>query len=246
LNQENTDRVKRILRKSAVTVLICLLTSGLYAQRNYLGLSFGAALPGEEYAKKSLEEDGGYALPGFVIEFAGAYIFDYYFGIAATATFGNNSIDRDAFGQDVLDALPPAQLPGESVVDFRVGRWTFANIMAGPTFTIPAWKLNFDLRAVAGLSFLLSPPQEIYINIDNDEYFERRSNNTVNFAYMLGGGIRFNVNEYYAIRLSADYFRSKPTLTVDESSVIGTITGKKSYEMNVGTINLNIGIAYRF
>ena len=227
-------------------LLNCLILTAGYGQRNYLGLSFGGSLPSEEYAKTSLEEDGGYALPGFVIEFTGAYIFDYYVGIAGTATFSSNSIDRDKYGDDLAGALPPAQLPSDPVIDMKVGNWMYANIMAGPIVTIPVWKLNFDFRGVAGLSFMLSPPQEIYINVDNEEYFERRSSQTLNFAYMLGTGIRFNVNEAYAIRLSADYFRSNPSFTIDENGLVGTITGKTSYDMNIGTVNINIGIAYRF
>jgi opacity protein-like surface antigen len=223
-----------------------MLTSIVYGQRNFVGLSFGGSMPSEEFARKSLEDDGGYALPGFVLEFSGAYIFDYFIGLAGTATFSSNSIDRDEFGEDIAEAILPGQSPAETTVNFKVGNWMYANVMAGPMFTIPAWKLNFDIRGVAGLSFMVSPPQEIYVKSGDEEYFERRSRQTVNFAYMLGTGIRFNVNSAYSIRLSADYFRSKPSFTVDENGLLGTITGKKSYDMTVGTTNINIGIAYRF
>jgi hypothetical protein len=82
-----------------------LLASSLDGQRSYLGLSFGASLPSEEFAKKSLAEDGGYALPGFVIEFSGAYVFDYYFGLAGTFTFSSNTPDRDQLQKDLTDAI---------------------------------------------------------------------------------------------------------------------------------------------
>ena len=237
--------MRRILATLFLTSI--LVTTG-YSQRNYLGLSFGGSFPSEEFAKTSLQEDGGYALPGFVIEFAGAYIFDYYFGITGTATFSSNPIDAEEFGNDLADAIPPIDPPPatDPVIDIKVANWTISNIMAGPIITLPVWKFNIDLRAVAGLSFLLSPPQEVYIQVDDEEFFQARSNQAVNFAYMLGTGLRFNVNESYAIRLSADYFRNKPSFTVAENSLIGTAIGKTTYDMNIGTINVNIGIAYRF
>jgi hypothetical protein len=92
----------------------------------------------------------------------------------------------------------------------------------------------------------MSPPLEIILISGQDEYFEKRSGQTINFAYMLGTGIRINVKTSYAIRLSADYFRSKPSLTIDSNSPGGSISGISDYEMNVGMINLNIGLAYRF
>jgi len=225
--------------------LLCLIIFQGYSQRNYLGLSFGSSLPNAEFAKKSLEEDGGYALNGFVLEFSGAYVLDYYVGVAGSFTFSSNPPDRQAYGEDLKNALP-GPLPPDVTLDLKVGNWLYSNLMAGPLITIPVWKLNFDFRGIAGICFMMSAPQELYIRAGSEEYFESRSGQTVNFAYMLGTGVRFNVNSSYAIRLSADYFHCRPTVTVDENGIVGSITGKTSYDMDVGTVNLNIGIAYRF
>jgi opacity protein-like surface antigen len=229
---------------SIIGLLLIVASSG-FSQRNYVGLSFGSSLPNEEFAAKSILEDGGYALPGFVVEFSGAYIFDYYIGIAGTFTFSSNSPDRSQLGED-LKAAVPGPIPPDTKVQLKMGNWLYSNLMAGPVITIPVWILNFDLRGVAGLSFLMSPPWELTVIAGQDEYFESRSGQNLNFAYMLGAGIRFNVRESYAIRLSADYFRSKPSFSVDENGLVGSITGKSNYEMSVGTVNLNLGIAYRF
>ncbi len=223
-----------------------LMASGLYGQRSFLGLSFGASLPSEEFAKKSLAEDGGYALTGFVIEFSGAYVFDYYIGIAGTFTFSSNSPDRDALKQDLIDAITGPVPPEIEEVIFNHGTWMYSNLMAGPFFTIPIAFMNLDFRAVAGLSILLSPPWELTVHTTEGTYFTTRSGSTASFAYMLGTGIRFHINSNYAIRVSGDYFHSKPTFSVDEKSAVGAATGKSTYDMSVGTINLNIGIAYRF
>lgn len=214
-----------------------------YSQRHYVGLSFGGSLPREEFASKSLAGDGGYALPGFVVDFSAAYIFDYHLGIAGTFTFSSNPPDRNRMWEDIHAANPGPPTPE---VNIETGNWLYSNLMAGPILTIPVWKLYFDLRGVTGISFLMSPPLEIKLISGDVEYFEKRSGQTVNFAYMLGTGIRINVKPSYAIRLSADYFRSKASLTVDANGPTGSITGTSDYEMNVGTINLEIGIAYRF
>jgi opacity protein-like surface antigen len=223
-----------------------ILTLCLNGQRSYLGLSFGASMPNEEFARKSLEEDGGYALPGFVVEFSGAYIFDYYFGIAGTFTFSSNPPDRDRLEQDLIDAITGPVPPEIEEVIFNQGSWMYSNLMGGPFLTFPVAFMNLDFRAVAGLSILLSPPWELTVRTHEETYFTKRSGNTASFAYMLGTGIRFNINPNYAIRLSGDYFHSKPTFSIDENSMVGSATGKSTYDMSVGTINLNIGIAYKF
>jgi opacity protein-like surface antigen len=236
-----------IMRKIAIIIFLGgILTAGLYGQRSYLGLSFGASLPSEEFAKKSLAEDGGYALPGFVIEFSGAYVFDYYFGITGTFTFSSNTIDRDQLQQDLIDAITPPDQPEIEEVTFNHGTWMYSNLMAGPFFTIPIAFMNLDFRAVAGLSILLSPPWDLTVTTPEGTYWTSRSGSTASFAYMLGTGIRFHINPNYAIRVSGDYFHSKPTFSVNENSAVGATTGKSTYDMSVGTINLTIGIAYRF
>ncbi len=235
------------MRKIVFIISLCgLLTSSLFSQRSFLGLSFGASLPSEEFAKKSLQEDGGYALPGFVIEFSGAYIFDYYFGIAGTFTFSANSPDSEQLKQDLIDNITGPIPPEIDDVIFNHGTWMYSNLMAGPFLTIPVAFMNLDFRAVAGMSFLLSPPWELTVTSGDETYFQTRHGKTVSFAYMLGTGIRFNMNNNYAIRVSADYFHSKPTLTVDQDSAVGGATGKSTYDMSVGTVNINLGIAYRF
>ena len=223
-----------------------LLASGLYGQRSFLGLSFGASLPSEEFAKTSLAEDGGYALPGFVIEFSGAYVFDYYFGIAGTFTFSSNPPDRDQLQQDLIDAITPPDLPEIEEVTFNHGTWMYSNLMAGPFLTIPVAFMNIDFRAVAGLSFLLSPPWDLTVTTAEETYWHERHGSTVSFAFMLGTGIRFHINSNYAIRVSGDYFHSKPTFSVNENSAVGAATGKSTYDMSVGTFNVTLGIAYRF
>jgi opacity protein-like surface antigen len=122
----------------------------------------------------------------------------------------------------------------------------YSNLMAGPFATIPIAFMNLDFRAVAGLSLLLSPPWELTVNTSEETYFTRRSGKTASFAYMLGTGIRFNINSHYAIRVSGDYFHSKPSFSVSEESEAGGATGSSTYDMKVGTINLNLGIAYKF
>lgn len=244
-----SSTLRSTLKPILTLALILTLTAAINtasAQRSFAALSFGASLPGEQFAKKSLVENGGYAEKGFVIEFSGNYIFDYYFGISGTATFSNNGMDRTAFGEDILEGLPPTILPEDAVVDIKVGNWMYTNIMAGPLLTIPVWKLNFDLRAIAGLSIMLSPPQEVYISADGEEFFDKRHNQNVSFAYMMGPAIRFNFNDATALRLSADYFHSKATFTSDESGLIYAATGETSYDMTIGAVHINIGLAWNF
>jgi hypothetical protein len=164
---------------SAVAGFLLIFSAVSYSQKNYVGLSFGSSKPGREYALKSLDRDGGYALTGFVVDFPGAYLFNHTLGIA-------------------------------------------------------------------GLSILLSPPWELTVIAGQDEYFESLSGQRLNFACMLGTGVRFSVNSSYAIRLSADCFLRKASFKVDNSGAAGGITGKPDFDMSVGMVNLSTGLAYRF
>jgi opacity protein-like surface antigen len=118
--------------------------------------------------------------------------------------------------------------------------------MAGPFATIPIAFMNLDFRVVAGLSLLLSPPWELTVQTTEETYFSKHSGKTASFSYMLGTGIRFHLNSNYAIRVCGDYFHCKPSFSVSEESTEESISENSTYDMKVGTINLNIGLAYKF
>lgn len=237
--------MQNIKRKILIPLILGLVATGVSGQRNYMGLSFGVSLPGEEFAIKSMPGSGGYALPGFVLEFSGGYIFDYYLGIAGTCTFNLSSPDRDWLANDLRNAFPGI-LPEDVEVNLRVENWLYSNVMAGPMLTLPVRDLNFDLRGLVGLGFLMSAPWELHVIKPDEELFEKHNGQTVSFAYMLGAGIRYNFNSRNAIRLSADYFRSRSSFRIEENEVTGGISGKASYDMQVSTVNLNLGLAWRF
>ena len=231
-------------------LIIFLLLSGFvtetYSQRSHVGLSFGLTLPRDEFALDNLQESGGYALQGLMLDFSGAFIPDRYFGLAGSMTFGSNVMDADTLRQDILDLLP-GPFPADADINFDHGSWIYSNILLGPFLTLPLERINFDLRGMAGPSFLMSPPMEITVTTNNDRYFQSRNARTVNLAYSLGGGIRFGNPGGVNIRLYADYFMSNTSIeTKNDHTVSGQPQGVEtsSYNMKITTLNLGIGLVY--
>ena len=229
--------------------IIILILAGCFSatfSQSYLGLSVGLTLPREEYAAKSLQGNGGYALQGLMLDFSGAYVPDRFFGLAGTMTFGSNVPDADTLRQDIL-ALLPGPFPADAEITFDYGSWIYSNLLVGPFLTLPLERIRFDLRAMTGLSFLMSPPMEMTVITTDATYSHSRDPRAVNFAYSIGGGIRYGMSGGVNIRLYAGFFRSNTSIeTKDDHIVSGQSLGTEvsSYRMKISTLNIGIGLAY--
>ena len=236
------------MKKVFVAILLLWFSLPGFSQKSYLGLSFGASLPKQDFALNSLDENGGYALPGLLLDFSAAYIPDYYFGLAGTMTFGSNVPKVDQLKSDILDNIPEDIPEGVEAI-FNYGSWIYTNVMTGPIVTLPIRKISIEARFLAGVSFLMSPPTELTVQTADSSYFQSRNARNVNFGYMAGGGIRYHVKEEYSFRLYADYFSSNASINLtDENSPLGEIATEKvsNYTLKVRTLNIGVGLAYRF
>ncbi len=216
----------------------------------------GAALPQGTYAlKDSTNEQSGYANTGFLFSFDAAWFPEDYLGIGATVTYGSNNPDKIKYREDLLNTFknkyPNFVLPDDTAITFNMDVWKYLNLFVGPVVTIPAGRFNFDLRALAGISFVWPPDQTIEIRSPNNQNFSRNIQNkaTPTLGFSAGGGIRYELKKGVALRVIAEYTNMKPELEFKElfldSNGQGDIVTKK-VDVPIKNIHLGIGLAYNF
>ena len=232
------------------TVLSCYGFSQHY--ENFMSISMGGAVPFGDFASTDIENtSAGYAETSLFLSFDGAHLFLPYIGIGGTMTYANNSVDQVSLRTDIIakikEQYPDFVIPEDTYISFDAGVWNHVNVMVGPQFTLPLDRLNFDLRALGGLSFIFPPEMQIYLANEDEEFRKYFTYQTkVSFGYLFGAAIRYNTSDNMMIRLMADYTYAKTTYTVtDEYEGPGTPdTGE--YEQPIGTWNIGIGIGYYF
>jgi len=246
-------KLKNILISFAAFILT---TSAIAQNESFMGLCLGTALPQGIYADKEFNTEGaGYANTGFLFTFDGAIFPDDYLGIGATVTYGSNNPDKEKYKEDLINDVIgryPELEEYENQIYFDYGVWRYLNIHAGPAFTVPAGRLNFDFRALAGLTLAWAPNQLLQIDWDNEDAFSRKIEDKAvpTLGFTIGTGIRYAFKSGYVVRFIAEYSNSRPTIEITEDVVSGIIEGTgpttREVEMPIKNFQLGIGIAYNF
>ncbi len=230
----------------------CLATAE--AQQSYASISFGASLPLGDYGSTGDLSSSGYARTGGAIKFDGAYFPISYFGIGGTFSFGSNYAVRDSLLQDVITYIEETassiiEIPEDAEILYGSGFWNYINLFIGPDLSLRAsQRLYFDIRALAGFTFLRAPDQELRINFDNTEIYSRTSRNTLAFGYTAGAAVRFKLNSELALRVGVDYFqsRSKYEYTFDLFQGVAEDVPPLHTDFPVRTLEVTAGLAYSF
>jgi opacity protein-like surface antigen len=250
------------MMKSVVSVFILVLAlvidEAKSQQENFLGLSFGGAIPQGSFSEDNFSDStNGYANTGFMFAFDAAWFPDEYLGVGATVTFASNNPDKSKymndFEQSILAQYPFLGGPLKDSIVLDYGVWKYLNFFVGPNVTIPSGNFNFDLRLMGGVSFAWKPFQTIDINYPEEGSFSRKIEGKAVpcLGFSIGGGVRYAFNSGYVIRLTAEYSNCKPTfefidkVTYDQDLENFDITTEK-VAIPIKNIQLGIGIAYNF
>jgi opacity protein-like surface antigen len=236
---------------SLLVILACPPTRG---QQNFASISFGASLPQGDYAATGNLATSGYARAGGAIKFDAAYFPVSYFGIGGSFSFGSNYASRDSLLKDMTahveeNASSIIDIPNDAEILYGTGFWNNINLFLGPHFSVRATqKLYFDFRALAGLSFLRPPDQELSILFDDTEIYSRISNTKLALGINAGAGLRYRLNSNIALKLGADYNQARSKFNYAFNLFQGVATNIPQVESNffVRTIELSAGLAYSF
>lgn len=244
------------MRKTTIifSILLALASLSTKAQQNFASISFGASLPQGEYAATGDLASNGYAKYGGAIKFDAGYFPTSYFGIGASFSFGSNYAIRDSLVNDLVSYIEEnasniIHIPDNAEILYGSGFWNYVNLFIGPHFSIRAsQRLYFDLRGLAGLSFVRPPDQELRINFDNTSIYTQTSHNSASFGFLAGAGIRYNLNTNLALKFGADYYQSKSknTYTFELFTGVAEDVPPLDVEFYIRTVELTIGMAYSF
>lgn len=244
------------MKKTAYIFAIVLVLASLEAkaQQNFASISFGATLPQGDYAAVGDLSSNGYAKNGGAVKFDAGYFPTSYFGIGASFSFGSNFAYRDSLINDMVtyieeNASSIIHIPENAEILYGSGFWNYINVFIGPHFSIRATqRLYFDLRALAGVSFVRPPDQELRINFDNTSIYTRTSHNSASFGFLGGAGLRIVLNDNLALKFAADYYQSKSknTYAFDLFQGVAEDVPPLDAEFLIRTIELTIGLAYSF
>ena len=240
------------------TLVFIIQASNLMAQdENYLGLSFGAAIPQGIYASDDYDTEGaGYALTGFLFGFDVAWFPDDYLGIGATFTYGSNNPDKMKYKEDLwndIKSRDSINLPDIENIVYEMGVWKYLNLHVGPTVTIPAGRFNFDVRVLGGITFAWQPNvlfQFDYENNGSKNFSHTRQNKAVTaFGYTAGVGVRYAFRSGLVLRLTGEFTNCKPSFEVTEEIELVEDDIKidtRKVQVPIKNVQIGIGIAYNF
>ena len=233
--------------KKFVIVLFLLATVVSYSQDSHLGLNMGPSFPLGNFAQSDDYKTDGYALPGFNLSFAGNYIPTWYFGIGGALVFGTNFPSQDSMLSGLIDELEEFEdipaIPDEVDASFTIGNWSYVNILVGPTFAYPAGKLQFNLKALIGMSIVMPPTQTLNLMYDNNVISGYSETQNISFCYNFGTDIVLKLSGSYSLIFGLEYFHTVTEYDVEigyNDSQLPVI----SREIDINTVHATIGFAY--
>lgn len=241
------------MKKITSLFTLFFIVSISFAQDHYVSLSMGSSIPLGTYSGETSSTTTGYALPSFTLSFDGNYFFAPYLGISATANYGMNGVSEEELKTAVIlhlqDLYPDFTLPPDAEVNFITTQWTYVNLFVGPVVSVPLASFNFQLRAMAGMSFTMPPKRDLSIKFENTNLNHHAEGQSLKFGYLLGAGIMYQPNRNYGLRLGADYFSTNSVIDIEHRYDDGSggeeiITEK--VEMPVTAMHITLGIVSFF
>jgi opacity protein-like surface antigen len=233
---------------------LILLAANAFSQQNFASISFGTSIPLAQYSDVGDLSTNGYASPGGTIKFDAGYFPVSYFGIGGSFSFGSNYAMRDSMLSDMIrymekNASAPLDIPGNADIRYGSGFWNYISLFLGPHFSVrPSQRIYLYVRALAGLSVIRPPDQELNISFDQTEITSRMSDNRLALGLTAGTGMRFRLNPAIALKLGVDYFRGRSRfdydfdLSMDPEEEIPSLES----EFLIRTLELTAGLAYSF
>ncbi|MFO7932779.1 MAG: outer membrane beta-barrel protein [Bacteroidales bacterium] len=233
---------------------LLFLAADVSSQQNFASISFGTSIPLAEYSELGDLSANGYASPGGTIKFDAGYFPVSYFGIGGAFSFGSNYAVRDSMLNDMIrymeeNATSSLDIPGNADIRYGSGFWNYISLFLGPHFSVrPTQRIYLYVRALAGVTVIRPPDQELNISFDQTEITSRMSDNRLALGLTAGTGIRFRLNPAIALKLGVDYFQGRSRfdydfdLSTDPEEKIPSLES----DFQIRTLELTAGLAYSF
>lgn len=250
------------MQRNIVLLSIFLLTffsakTGRTQENFRAGISMGTLFPIQEF--KSTNQDNlnaGFSENGFSLKFDGDYYLHNRLAVTARFNFGMSSMNKSAVGNwldsEMFDYLNDQQEDNKYSIDY----WQWSAPMLGLKYNYPIVinKVYIETGAFSGISIIRTPDQNLKIVDETNEqviYSENIQSTSINVPLMLDAGIRIILNDRIELELKSSYFQSKADyehvdyIVKDNSREVSEEISRKTIEVPVKSINLNIGLTYR-
>jgi hypothetical protein len=246
--------------KYKLVVLIAALCSCVtsYAQKgmSFIGVDGGVSVPLGVWGKTStaselMSIDGtvgdknGYAKPGGFFSVDGAWFFSKHFGIGGLFKYGTYDLKGvDSLSQGYEESFD-VDTTRTTVTNYK--QWS---ILPGIYYNQSILKkLAFTARVLVGVAHSSTP--EINVGIEDggipDPAVVQSSASKTSFAADAGVGLVYNLTRCIGIRLRADYFYTKPDLSIANSGRNNNAGREVSdYDQALSSVNFSLGVAYTF
>ncbi len=224
------------------TISILTITNSFAQNKGYLALSAGPSIPIGEFASKDPNNTkAGCATTGVSLNLSFAYKLGKKLGLAALLRSQSNSFDNEAFENEL-----ETQTGASWTIDSKP--YTTRGFMLGGYGAFPISEtVSFNTRALFG--FLSTNSYELTSSIDNSggaAWFKISSVSATSFAYLLGGGFKFDVSENVCMLINIDYLQTKPEFrNIQITSSNGGPPSKATASQEMSTINIELGIGIR-
>ncbi len=235
------------------------------APSGYFAMNYGMGVPVGGFADKTGIGYGGYAKPGFDMDYTfGIPIKHSNFGIALKGSWFLNSFDNKSY-VNTLQFSDPTKTYQPSIGG---NIYTGGLIMGGLYTTIPVNNFSFDFKLMGGIALCHMPTID-YETTDNSSYYPYAGTSNYTdtptgssaFAYDIGVDFRINpknkyveVNPWRKVRtmgfiFSVDYSSAKPTVntTIDNNGgMANNPTTSTSVQVPISMLTFCVGFEYSF
>lgn len=241
------------MKKSAYLFSIIVISSSpVFSQQTntnaasgFIGITGGYARTGGNLIQNDYSNPAsGYANPsGINLGIDGAYYFHKNIGIGGM--FSGTGFNCK--GLQTLSDGYKEDFDVDSSTVYAKGRYSTLNFLVGPYFSFPVNKLTIDFRAMGGMVLARTPQFQVDLEDQKDVTFYQNSSSAATFGFQLGAGLRYSVYKNLAIKLSGDFFYSRPDFKItNENRMVNAGRLIMEYKQPISGWYLNFGIAYQF
>jgi len=227
-----------------ISILLLTAWQTFSQDKGYFAVAMGAGIPTGDFASTDPDNSSaGLAKTGFLFDLSFAYKFGDTYGIAGLIRGQALITDAQAIA-DQLSVMFPFGTNGR----VESGAWSAGSYLAGGYASWPlSSKTSADARLMVGLMSATSPEFNIDILSDGEMFWIKEQSATgSSVAFLAGAGLKYDAGEKLCILLNLDYLYAKPKFKdVETTSSLG-MRNYATFSQPMGTINMGLGIGYRF
>ena len=218
----------------------------------FAGIAVGAAFPQSSFAGTEFEKnDQGYAQNGNYLEVNAGYRFMNNLGGVIMFRGQRHEYDVQTQANQLASEYPGNTIKVESE------QWTRTGVMIGLNGILPLGpekRTALELKGMIGSMKAVIPEQTLRASNANEweEINFAEADNSA-FAYLAGIALRYNISPRFALSVTGDYLSSEHTFDVTVSSRYSgpagsseALTENAAFTQKIETINVGLGLAYRF